>query len=76
MWAAEGEQTGLVALHQRLESAVVAAASERDQPLVALQPEEGRPARKGGGARLTVGEAEASMRHPWGRWVPRTWGQP
>jgi hypothetical protein len=44
--AAEGEQAGLVALDQRLESAVVTAPDQRDEPLVALQPEEGRSAGK------------------------------
>jgi len=38
---AEGEQAGLVAADQRLEGMVVAPADERDQPLVALQPEQG-----------------------------------
>jgi hypothetical protein len=46
--AAEREQSRLVALHQRLEGAVVAAARERDQPLVALEPEEGRTPRESG----------------------------
>jgi hypothetical protein len=49
--AAEGEQAGLVALDQRLESAVVTAADQRDEPLVALQPEEGRSAGKSRKAR-------------------------
>jgi hypothetical protein len=40
--AAEGEQPRLVALHERLERAVVASPRERDQPLVALKPEERR----------------------------------
>ena len=39
---AEGEQPRLVALHERLEGAVVAAADERHELLVALQPKQGR----------------------------------
>jgi hypothetical protein len=47
---AECEQPRLVALHQRLEGAVVPAAGERDQPLVGLQPEErGTPGQGGQG---------------------------
>ena len=41
--AAEGEQPRLVALEERVEGAVVAAPDERDQLLVALEPEQGRP---------------------------------
>jgi hypothetical protein len=47
---AEREQPRLVALHQRLKGAVVAAAGESDQPLVGLQPEErGTPGERGQG---------------------------
>ena len=54
--AAEGEQARLIALDQRLERAVVAAARERDQALVTLKPEERRAPRKGGQRGVTVGE--------------------
>jgi hypothetical protein len=43
--AAEGEQARLVALHERLERPVLALAGERDQLLVALEPEQGRAPR-------------------------------
>jgi hypothetical protein len=42
--AAEGEQPGLVALNERLESAVVPAPDESDQALIGLKPEQGRSA--------------------------------
>ena len=47
---AEGHEPRLVAVHQRLEGRRVAAAGERDQPLVGLQPEEGRAPRQRGQA--------------------------
>ena len=49
--AAEGEQARLVALHQRLEGAVMPAPDERDELLVALQPQQRRAARERGQAR-------------------------
>ena len=42
--AAEGEQPRVVALEQDLEGVLVAVADQRDEPLVALQLEQGRPA--------------------------------
>jgi hypothetical protein len=42
--AAECEQPRLVALEEGVESAVVTSPDERDQLLVALKPEKGRPA--------------------------------
>jgi hypothetical protein len=47
---AERQQPRLVALNQGLERGLVAAARQRDQPLVALKPEQGRAARKRGQA--------------------------
>jgi hypothetical protein len=49
--AAEGEQAGLVALYESLESAVVPAPDERDQALIGLKPEQGRSACKRGKSR-------------------------
>ncbi len=46
--AAEREQPRLVALHERLEGAVMAAPHERDELLVGLEPEQGRAARERG----------------------------
>ncbi len=46
--AAEREQPRLVALHERLEGAVMAAPHERDELLVGLKPEQGRAARERG----------------------------
>jgi hypothetical protein len=37
--AAEGEQPRLVALHERLEGAVVTTPNQSDEPFVALQPQ-------------------------------------
>ena len=45
--AAEGKEPGLVALHERLEGALMTSPDECDQPLVGLQPEQGRTACKG-----------------------------
>jgi hypothetical protein len=44
--AAEGEQPRLVALDERLEGAVVPATNKRHEPLVALEPKQGRAAGK------------------------------
>jgi hypothetical protein len=40
--AAEGQETGLVALHECLESTLISAPCEGYKPLVALKPEQGR----------------------------------
>jgi hypothetical protein len=40
--AAEGQQARLVARHQRLERVMVAAADQRDEPLVGLQAQQRR----------------------------------
>ena len=49
----------------------MAAPRERDQPLVALQPEERRAPRKGGQRGVTVGERKLPCGQPWGTNVPR-----
>jgi hypothetical protein len=43
---AEGQKAGLVALDQRLEGGLLALAAEGYKPLVALEPEQGRPSGK------------------------------
>jgi hypothetical protein len=45
---AEGQETGLIALNERLECGLIAPTGERYEPLVALKPEQGRaPAKRG-----------------------------
>ena len=44
--SAKGQETGLIALDQGLEGAVLATTDERDETVVALQPEEGRASRE------------------------------
>ncbi len=46
--AAEREQPRLVALNERLEGAVMAAANQSDESLVTLKPQKRRAARKSG----------------------------
>ena len=49
----ERQQAGLIARAQRLERGVLAATRQRDEPLIGLQPEQGRGApQAGGGARM------------------------
>jgi hypothetical protein len=48
--AAERQQARLVALDEGVEGPVLALAAERDELLVALEPQKGRPARKCGSA--------------------------
>jgi hypothetical protein len=48
--AAEGEQARLIALHERLEGAVVATTNQSDEFFVALQPQERRTSGKRGQA--------------------------
>jgi hypothetical protein len=51
---AEGEQPRLVTLNERLESAVVAAPDQGNEPLVALQAEQRRPSGQRGEPRRVL----------------------
>src|SRR5204863_2188089 len=63
--AAERQQAGLVAADQRLEGVVVAAADQRDQPLVRLEPQErGAPVAGRDERRLEGGDFHAKVLWP------------
>ena len=59
--AAEGEQARVVAVEEDLEGVIVAVADQRDEPLVALQLEQGRAAAEQAGRDWRGVRVEASI---------------